>query len=404
MGSIHARLAIATAVLLLAGCARGEQARRVETDGPRTPEHAAEFALARAASYGLASAATDRVTPDGVALGVDAQYFEPLVVRGWTAPDECAFNTVVDVTVDGVPFSSVPFDGPTRQDDATQSGFVGGIVPVTAPDTGEPARLVLVVAFAHGSVVTLEPAAPSDTPWSTVDTQPADGWSPLGLLVPDGDGSVDVQLTTQDAAGASATTPLTVSDDGGSLSVLTPEWVFDTEGVGPQCTPPADAAPLNPPTEPTPGDQPATPTPGGQPDDPTGATADVLEAIRIVYDIGDLYDQAKVDHMERPAEAAVILDEIREQQVVEPYISNLAPVFDSVVFTDPDSASVRYRVGPSYSWEIGRVLLIDGTWRVALGTFCRDLGDAFYTCPNVEQDPRPGPLGGTEIFYGPNEG
>ena len=155
---------------------------------------------------------------------------------------------------------------------------------------------------------------------------------------------------------------------------------------------PEGATPVNPPADPTP-NQPTTPDPGEQPDDPADATASALEAIRIVYDIGDLYDEDKVDHMERPEEAAAILEEIREQRVVEPYISNLDPVFDSVVFTSPTEASVRYRVGPSYAWEIGRVLLIDGTWRVALGTFCRDLSDAIYTCPNVTQDPRPGPLG-----------
>jgi hypothetical protein len=391
----HRPALVLTAALLLAACARGEDGHRVETDGPRPSEvDEAAFALARDASYDSTSASTERVSPDGVALGVQAQYFVPLQVDGWTAPDECAFNTIVDATVDGAPYSSTPFDGPQRQDDVEQAGFVGGVVPASAPDTGEAARLVLVVAFAHGSVVTLEPAEPVDTGWATVDSQPADGWSPLALLVPEGEGAVEVRMTTTDAAGTSATTDLTVPPaDGSKLAVLTPEWAFDPAAVGDQCVPPEGTTAINPPPEPDPGGQPSAPTPGEQPDDPAAATAQALEAIRIVYDIGDMYDEAKVDHMERPAEAAAILDEIRQQRVVEPYMSNLEPRFDSVVFTSPTEASVLYRVGPSYSWELGRVLLIDGTWRVALGTFCRDLSDALYTCPNVTQDPRPGPLG-----------
>ncbi len=384
-------------VLAASACGRGEDSRRVDADGPRAPEDSRELALAREASFAADAAGTERVTPDGVALGVDAQYFEPLTVGTWTAPDECAFNTIVDVTVDGAPFSSTPFDGPTRHDDIEQAGFVGGVVPVGVTGTGEAARLVLVVAFAHGSVVTLHVNDPYSDTSATVDTQPADGWSPLGLLVAEGDGPVDVEVVTQDETGASTTTPLTVPPAAGSeLAVLTPEWVFDTAGVGPQCEPPA-GQPGNAQPEPDPDDQPTTPQPGEQPDDPAGATASALEAIRIVYDMADIYDEAKVDHLERPEHAAVILEEIREQRVVEPYISQLDPVFDSVVFTSPTEASVRYRVGPTYAWEIGRVLLIDGTWRVALGTLCRDLADAFYSCPDVDLDPPPGPLGGGPI-------
>jgi hypothetical protein len=397
---------LVVATLALAACSRGNETRRVETDGPRPSEVDAQaFALAREASYDSASAGTQRVTPDGLTLTLQAQYHEPLRAADWTAPDECAFNTTVDTTVDGVPFSSVPFEGPTREDEPEQAGFVGGVVPVTVPATGEPARLVLVVGFEQGAVLTVEPVAPApDRGWSPVDSQPTDGWSPLGVLVPEGDGPVDVELTTQAPDGqVTAATVSVPPADGATLHVLTEDWRFDTTAVGPQCEPPPDAAPLNPPTEIDPGGQPTAPTPGEQPDDPAAETARVLEAIRIVYDIGDVYDRAKVEHLERPDEAAVILEEIREQRVVEPFIPQLDPRFDSVVFTSPTEASVLYRVGPSYAWELGRVMQVDGTWRVALGTLCRDLADAFYRCPNVTPDPPPSPLG-TPIDWGPNEG
>lgn len=79
--------------------------------------------------------------------------------------------------------------------------------------------------------------------------------------------------------------------------------------------------------------------------------------------------------------------------IVDPYLGALDPVFDSLVFLSPTEVAVVYQVGPSYHWEIGRVLLIDGHWRVALGTMCRDLMDAACTCADVVADPRPGPLG-----------
>ena len=71
----------------------------------------------------------------------------------------------------------------------------------------------------------------------------------------------------------------------------------------------------------------------------------------------------------------------------------LVPVFDGLVFLSPTEAAVSYQVGPDFHWEVGRVLLIDGAWRVALGTVCRDLLDAAFRCADVEVDPPPGPLG-----------
>ena len=121
--------------------------------------------------------------------------------------------------------------------------------------------------------------------------------------------------------------------------------------------------------------------------------AAALNSIRVVYDISDLYDPAKVSHLERPADAERILRELRDQRIIEPFLSQLDPLFDSVVFTSPTEASVLYRVGPSYQGELGRVLVIDGTWRVALGTFCRDLAAAGYMCPGVVRDSGRGPVG-----------
>ncbi|OWY60492.1 hypothetical protein B7486_68885, partial [cyanobacterium TDX16] len=183
---------------------------------------------------------------------------------------------------------------------------------------------------------------------------------------------------------------------------LTPEWAFDISAVGPQCEPPPEAEPTVDPTDPGVGPGPSAEglkpelsEPGEQPDDPAAATAAVLDSVRVVFDVVDEFtDEEQIARLELHPQTETVVREVREQRVVEPFQSMLDPVFDSVVFTTPTEGEVLYRVGPSYSWEVGRVLLQDGTWRVALGTLCRDLADAGYTCPDVEQDPAPSPLGG----------
>jgi len=177
--------------------------------------------------------------------------------------------------------------------------------------------------------------------------------------------------------------------------------------AGDDCTLPADAEATNTivagPTDPL-GQQltepPALPPPGASPSDPTDATAEVLAAIRTMYDMADPLDESKTAVAEDPELSSDILAALRANRALDPFLSKLDPVFGSVVFTDPTNASVLYRVGPAYQWEIGRVVLIDDAWRVASGTVCRDLADANYVCPGVTPDPPPGPLGGTRIPVG----
>src|SRR5690606_30554008 len=140
------------------------------------------------------------------------------------------------------------------------------------------------------------------------------------------------------------------------------------------------------------GDAPKLPAPGAAPADPTAAADEALRAIRTMYDLSDLYAASKRDRIERPEAWDVMREELLRNDVVAPYMSNLDPEFRSSVFVSPTEVHVIYRVGPSYQWEIGRVQLIDGTWRVAMGTFCRDLSAAGYRCDGVVNDPPPGPL------------
>ncbi len=392
--------------LVVASCGLGgDDSVSVEdgTDRPGPVDPAVQEArsLAEAASFAADGSGTERLTPDGVGLSVDARYFEPLVVGDWTAPEECAYDALVGVVIDGglMGVASPPLTGPTSNNDVDHDGVLGAVMPTTDPATGDDALLVLVVPFAHDAVVSMSLTdPPADTPYADLDTQPADGWTPLALLAPSdayGDASVvNVTVSYESEAGETESTTLELPkiDDGDELGVLTDGWIFDETQVGEQCVPPPDAGPpLNEPVPPevglgggTIGVKPTLPDPGDAPSDPVSATAAVLASIRTVYDIDDLYAEEHVQYMENPELALRIIREIKDHAVVEPYMSRLDPVFDSVVFTGPTEASVLYRVGPSYHWEIGRVLFIDGTWRVALGTFCRDLSDADLHVPGCE--------------------
>lgn len=402
--------------------------------GPLAPSLSGAMLMAADASFQLADDGTTRVTPDGISLTTAVRYFEPLQSDNWTAPDECSFNTMVGVSIDGtIEVPSVPFEGPSAQTDDDE-GLLGAVVPLTHEDAAEPRSLVLVVAFGHEQVITItlpdtpqdpQPSAsstPDDSSTSAatlpdapeppvdaepsaappaLDTQPLDGWTALALVADPDPGPLAVEVTRTATDGSQVVESVEVppvEQDG--LAVLRADWVFDESAVGPQCEPPPGAPPVNTTMPPetdlfgnTVTPKPALPEPGEPPANAPDATRQVLEAIGAVYDIDDVYDEAKAALIEDPATGLSIIREIRANQVIEPFIGALDPEFDSVTFINPTQARVLYRVGPGYQWSIGRVDLIDGRWRVMLGTLCRDLAAAAYTCPGIAQDPPPGPLG-----------
>ncbi|MFN7151296.1 MAG: hypothetical protein ACK4V6_17690 [Microthrixaceae bacterium] len=383
-------------------------------------------------------------------LSLEVEYFEPVRKGEWVAPPECAYSTRVsvngDLTTDG-------FDGPRSNDDreAGEGALAGSIAttvatpvatpvaPVTEPGSdpspepgpsagelvpepgvGEPvpepragapeppgpgyqdAILALVVAYGHDQVVELSTDHPAAIDGRGLEAQPLDGWNVLSVAVDPAateDGPLDVTLRRVHEDGTETTEQLAVALDDHRLELLTDRWRFDAAGVGEQCRPPGGTAsnePLAPDRDllgsPV-GDAPELPAPGAAPADPTAAADEALRAIRTMYDLSDLYAASKRDRIERPEAWDVMREELLRNDVVAPYMSNLDPEFRSSVFVSPTEVHVIYRVGPSYQWEIGRVLLIDGTWRVAMGTFCRDLSAAGYRCADVVNDPRPGPLG-----------
>ncbi len=385
-----------------------EEDGREEVPETAPPDQTAD-ALSSAArlSYNVQTAGTGRTTAAGLGVTVGVTYFEPIQLDTWTAPDECAVTTRVDVTVENVgALGPTLFEGPEATADRGTSGMLGTVLPMTIGDPARPSLVALVVAFGHDSVVTLtSTSADTEGGAAALDSQPLDGWTPLSIVLPDTEEAEDyelvVSLESQNGDTANETITVSHNETADALDVLNPNWVFDTQSVGEQCQPPIDTGdPTNQPrlaeTDPfgvSISEPPPLPDPGEQPDDVPAATAAVLGSIRTVYDLGDVYAEDKAGYVEIPELARQILDEARQNRVVEPFLSALDPEFDSVAFQSPTEAAVLYRVGPGYHWSIGRVLLIDGTWRVALGTLCRDLAPAMYACPNVTRDPPPGPLG-----------
>lgn len=352
---------------------------------------------------------TDTETGEGVLVGRTTRY---RMVDPPTPPE-------VTPTTDGssqapgtTAVAGQPADGPDAPqvigDVVGPDGEIVGtdegdyLYPDTYPPLEEEEIVsAVVVVFGHDQVVELTSDAPGVLDDMSKAAQPLDGWNVLeiGLDPEAAPNTIPVTLRRIHADGSKETQDLEIMAIQGQLQLLTPEWEFDLSGVDDTCEVPGGET-VNTPTEPRRdllgapvGDTPLLPEPGEQPDDPATASDEALASIRKVYDLSDIYSLDKKDYVENSDDYLVMREQLMANDVVAPYMSNLDPVFRSIVFTSPTEAAVLYQVGPTYQWEVGRVLLIDGTWRVAAGTVCRDLSAAGYICPAADPDSPPGPLG-----------
>ena len=364
-------------------------------NGPRSDDdrEAGEGVLVGtlAAPTPLSAPAPTTTTATADATPIDADPIEP----------EPAQSTTVSSPTD--PIDTDPIDADPIDADPIEPGSPP---PTTVPKGEAPATdriptLVLVAVVGHDQVAELSTGSSEPAEGGSTDTAPVDGWSLLSvaLFAPIGAETVTVPLRRIDEDGTETAEDLEVELNRGDLQLLTDRWHFDLEGVDSTCVPPDEKTSNEAPEQETDlfgspiGDAPDLPPPGERPADPTASTVEALSSLRAVYDLSDIYAQSKVDFVENPEDWRVMLTKLAANDVVGPYMSQLDPVFRNSVFVSPTEVHVLYRVGPTYQWEIGRVLLIDGRWRVAAGTVCRDLAAANYTCPGVAIDPGPGPLG-----------
>ncbi len=426
-------------VALLSGCTGGDGRTELNADDDGFAESAA---LAADNGFATASPSLDGMTAEG--LGLQVEYFEALRKGDWVAPDHCWFPTRVSVNgmltspgfrgpssdddrdagdgvLVGAISTSVAPDGPLEGDPAAQGGpgpegtpgveqsdgptmttLVGGPIDAVDPAGAVPATVVVAAVFGHDQVAELSSEDEPAIEGRTNDTAPVDGWALLSVaLEPQALGDRDevlVRLRRVGEDGQEHTEDLTIELRSRELQV--PEqWQFDLSAVDDSCVPPDGESDNEAPTPESDlfgspiSAAPVLPAAGQPPADPTGATSEGLAALRAVYDLGDVYAESKKEFVEDPEDWMAMRKELLVNDVVRPFMSALDPVFRNSVFVSPTELHVLYRVGPSYQWEIGRVLLIDGRWRVANGTVCRDLSAAGYHCKNSEPDPPPGPLG-----------
>lgn len=427
IGAAAIALALTGALLGGACTGGGDESVDVITEAPDADGERA--ALADDNAYSSAGGRMEGAQVDGGWL--DVEYFEALRKGEWVAPDHCWFSTRVSVNdtlasdgfagpssdldrdagdglLVGALQSSIavpqelPPDTTVPTDDTTGTTVVGSEPYPDASWSERPAVLAVAVVYGHDQVVELRSDDPSVIEGHGLESQPLDGWNMLRVaLDPEtapGDG-VNVTLRRVHEDGTETSEDLRIPLGGDGLELRTEAWRFDLAAVDGSCEVPGGEVDNTPaPTEtdilgsPV-GEAPRLPAPGEQPADPTAAADQALASLRSVYDITDVYSAEKREHIEDPEAYDQIRQALIANDVVGPYMSNLDPQFRSAVFVSPTEAHILYKVGPSYQWEIGRVLLIDGRWRVAAGTFCRDLSAAGYTCPGVVKDPRPGPLG-----------
>ena len=404
-----ASAAVLAALSLLGGACTGDDGG-VEVVVGEIDGDAERASLANDNAYGAAGGRMLGAQHGGDWL--DVEYFEALRKGEWVAPDHCWFSTRVSMNDTLV---SEGFDGPTSDADreAGDGVLVGSMrttIPVEtdqpsqAPEmwTGRDAVLAVAVVFGHDQVVELSSSDPSVIEGHGLESQPLDGWNLLRVALDPAtapaDG-VDVTLRRVHEDGTETSEQLRIPLGGDGLDLLTEAWRFDLSKVDASCAVPGGEVDNTPTLTETDilgspiGEAPQLPPPGEQPADPTAAADEALASLRAVYDITDVYSAEKREHIEDPDAYDKIRTALIANDVVGPYMSNLDPQFRSAVFVSPTEAHILYKVGPNYQWEIGRVLLIDGRWRVAAGTFCRDLSAAGYTCPGVVKDPAPGPIG-----------
>lgn len=209
-----------------------------------------------------------------------------------------------------------------------------------------------------------------------------------GVSVTFADGSTDAATPQNGVALLTAPgTPARAVDDGSGFTYWTqdpPEFtvtfvggpepvVVDSGGVTTWEDPEFRAS-----CEPPP---PALPEPGEQPADPAAAEAEIVEAMRLLYDSTDDIDadDGLLDDVTGVADARA--------QVAEGSFGTEAAsaraVVEELVFTEPGEAWFRYRVdtdGIGLSHRYGVAVLIDGGWRITRSTVCQDLSMAGGDC------------------------
>jgi hypothetical protein len=125
--------------------------------------------------------------------------------------------------------------------------------------------------------------------------------------------------------------------------------------------------------------KPRLPAPGEQPADVAAAEEQVRLAYTGLFDTSSTRE-ARSRFSERPAAWAAANRQLEEGPYGE-LVEGIGAEVDEVVFTDPTRATVRFRLdGVAMDWAMGRALLVDGRWVVAIETTCTLVATANVRC------------------------
>ncbi len=255
--------------------------------------------------------------------------------------------------------------------------------PGGATDEMEPIDGVVVLAsrvddpMAEGAALELLGADGSVV--QRVDLTPGGGGMATATSSGSGSGSsgsAESHVTLRSGSSSSASRSSTDANASSSVSSS------DSTGPGVASSCIATPTPLpNPVLVPAP-DQPL-PAPGEQPADAAAARTAIEKAFSVAYDGGISDSAAKIAAVEDGEAVLPVLEAGSNGAFAEQVKSASAKVLE-VVFTSPTEAAVRYDIVTStsrFNGLIGGAVSVNGSWKVARSTMCKDISLAGVSCP-----------------------
>lgn len=335
------------------------------------------------------------------ALGSATQVVGSLPYPGFTGPLAKSFDRNVDDTtirvyraaVDPPSAAGPPWwepppacfpNGYVQADVSTEDvvGIVSGALYAELPDASVGGSLG-AIGVAEGSplwVVVAQAPAEAAVVRATFPDGHADEMEPIdGVAVLVGPASIG----PDDPVDHEASVPLEALDgDGNSLGGGTARsggYFLAGLEESHSVSDPQNAECFGPQQLPPPGDE--------QPADPAGARAEIEQLFGVRY--SDLTDADRIARLDDPTGMREVYDRLVNSSYREQVLGSRT-VFHDVVFLSATRAAVQYETEiPGYppqafGLQFGEVFLVDGRWKLARESVCRDVQLAGITCPPAE--------------------
>ena len=327
----------------------------------------------------------DGITVRGFRIGNETACGED----SWCPPPECIPNASISGQLSTDAAVGLAF-GSTYPDDSTLR--VTGWGGFGDQGEGSPSRWVIAQTADDVAQVRFEYDGASD------EMAPEDGV--VILAVPGKASDEGGTVVALDSSGAELErADVDESDAGGAIAALGvggAETFRQVDGTGVVVSGPSTVTTLAPngglsvaPADPSSDgacapQPPALPEPGEQPGDADAARQAIESAFVTAYN-GGLGDTPEKRAVVEGSESLVgVMDQIRNGSFAQQVKDATAKVTE-IVFVSPTEAAVRYDIlvanYSNFTDRIGRAKLIDGVWKVAHATVCKDISLASGNCP-----------------------